>query len=126
MRNGQIVPANFADAQYNAAVPAKFMPAPGYAAYVAPAKYAQIAWVLGLGGRGEDAARERLFARVDQLLRDVGIPDSFAALGIPRAAWTGALAELTLAAFEDPSGRTNPRMPMLAELTGLLEAGYGA
>jgi acetaldehyde dehydrogenase/alcohol dehydrogenase len=51
---------------------------------------------------------------------------SFAALGIPREAWTAALAGLTLAAFEDPSGRTNPRMPMLAELTQLLEAGYGA
>ena len=38
-------------------------------AYVAPAKYAQVAWVLGLGGRGEDAARERLFTRVDDRRR---------------------------------------------------------
>jgi acetaldehyde dehydrogenase / alcohol dehydrogenase len=111
--------------RYNAAIPTKFMPAPGYAAYVAPQKYAQIAWVHGLGGRGEDAARERLFARVDELLRDVGIPRSFAALGIGRADWDAALPELTQAAFADPSGRTNPRMPMLAELTGLLEAAYG-
>jgi acetaldehyde dehydrogenase/alcohol dehydrogenase len=111
--------------RYNAAIPAKFMPAPGYSAYVAPQKYAQIAWVHGLGGRGEDAARERLFARVDDLLRDVGIPRSFAALGIGREDWDAALPELTRAAFEDPSGRTNPRMPMLAELTGLFDAAYG-
>ena len=31
--------------RYNAALPSKFMPAPGYATYVAPDKYAQMAWV---------------------------------------------------------------------------------
>ena len=110
--------------RYNAAVPAKFMPAPGYSAYVAPQKYAQIAWVLGLGGRGEEAARERLFARVDELLREVGIPRSLEELGIAPETWTDALPGLCRAAFADPSGRTNPRMPMLAELTELLQAGY--
>jgi acetaldehyde dehydrogenase / alcohol dehydrogenase len=111
--------------RYNAAIPSKFMPAPGYSAYVAPQKYAQIAWVLGLGGRGEDAARERLFTRVDELLRAVGIPESFAAHGIAPQDFTAALPELTEAAFADPSGRTNPRMPMIAELTALLVAAAG-
>jgi acetaldehyde dehydrogenase/alcohol dehydrogenase len=110
--------------RYNAAVPSKFMPAPGYAAYVAPEKYAQIAWVLGLGGRGEAAARERLFARIDELLAAVGIPRSLAAAGIPREEWEASLPELCRAAFADPSGRTNPRMPMLAEVAQLFTAGY--
>jgi acetaldehyde dehydrogenase/alcohol dehydrogenase len=111
--------------RYNAAVPAKFMPAPGYSAYVAPEKYARIAWVLGLGGRGEEAARERLFDRIDALLRDVGIPRSLHEHGIAARDWTKALPSLRRSAFADPSGRTNPRMPLLAELTELLEAGYG-
>ena len=42
--------------RYNASLPSKFMPAPGYSAYVAPEKYAQIAWVLGLGGKTEGSA----------------------------------------------------------------------
>ena len=42
--------------------PSKFMPAPGYTAYVAPEKYAQIAWIIGLGGKTEEQRRERLFA----------------------------------------------------------------
>jgi acetaldehyde dehydrogenase/alcohol dehydrogenase len=112
--------------RYNAAIPSKFMPAPGYSAYVAPEKYAQIAWVLGLGGRGEDAARERLFARVGELLAAVGMPGGLGELGIDRDEFERALPDLCRAAFEDPSGRTNPRMPMLTELTALLEAGYGA
>jgi acetaldehyde dehydrogenase/alcohol dehydrogenase len=44
---------------------------------------------------------------------------------MPREEFERAVPDLTRAAFEDPSGRTNPRMPMLAELTALLEAGYG-
>jgi acetaldehyde dehydrogenase/alcohol dehydrogenase len=111
--------------RYNAAVPTKFMPGPGYSAYVAPEKYAQIGWVLGLGGRTEEAARERLFRRVDELLAAVGMPRSLAAAGIPRETWAAALGDVTRAAFEDVSGRTNPRMPMLGEMMGLLEAGYG-
>jgi acetaldehyde dehydrogenase / alcohol dehydrogenase len=111
--------------RYNAAIPSKFMPAPGYSAYVAPEKYAQIAWVLGLGGRGEDAARERLFGRVGELLEAVGMPRSLREAGIARDEFERALPDLCRAAFEDPSGRTNPRMPMLAELADLLEAGYG-
>src|SRR6185436_744467 len=57
--------------RYNAALPTKFMPAPGYSAYVAPQKYAQIAWILGIGGSSESDRREQLFDRVKQLLTEV-------------------------------------------------------
>jgi hypothetical protein len=56
------------------------MPAPGYGAYVMRQKLAQ-AWVLGLGGRTEETARERLFERVDALLADVGMPTTVADAG---------------------------------------------
>ena len=68
--------------RYNASLPSKFMPAPGYSAYVAPEKYAQIAWILGLGGETEEARRERLFARVDELLAEVGEPRSLSEAGV--------------------------------------------
>src|SRR6478609_3183443 len=99
--------------RYNAALPTKFMPAPGYGAYVAPQKYAQAAWVLGLGGRGEEAARARLFAGVEELLAQVGMPRTIADLGIDADVYRAAIPELVQDAFRDPSGRTNPRMPML-------------
>ena len=51
--------------------------------------------MLGLGGHGKAIARDRLFARID---------------------------ELAMAAFRDPSLRTNPRMPLVAELRELLAA----
>lgn len=110
--------------RYNASLPTKFMPAPGYTSYVAPEKYAQMAWILGLGGRGEGERRKRLFARVDTLLDEVGIPPSLAAAGVAEDEFEAALPELALAAFSDPSVRTNPRIPMVAELTEMLRAAY--
>jgi acetaldehyde dehydrogenase / alcohol dehydrogenase len=110
--------------RYNAALPTKFMPAPGYTSYVAPDKYAQMAWVHGLGGRGSEQRRERLFAAVDELLDTVGIPRGLADAGVPETEFESALPELAETAFMDASLRTNPRMPMVAELIDLLRAGF--
>jgi acetaldehyde dehydrogenase/alcohol dehydrogenase len=110
--------------RYNASLPSKFMPAPGYSAYVAPEKYAMLGWVLGVGGHGEAERRERFFSRVDALLDQVGIPRSLADAGIARDEFETALPELADVAFEDPSLRTNPRMPLVRELASLLEAAW--
>jgi acetaldehyde dehydrogenase / alcohol dehydrogenase len=110
--------------RYNASLPSKFMPAPGYSAYVAPEKYAQVGWILGLGGRSQEARRERLFARIDELLDRVGEPRSLAALGITQSDFESALPDLARTAFMDPTIRTNPRIPMIAEILDLLRAGF--
>jgi acetaldehyde dehydrogenase/alcohol dehydrogenase len=110
--------------RYNASLPTKFMPAPAYTAYVAPEKYAQIAWIIGLGGKTEEQRRERLFGRIEELLDELGMPRSLEHAGVSRDEFEAALPELARAAFEDPSIRTNPRIPLVRELTELLEAGY--
>jgi acetaldehyde dehydrogenase/alcohol dehydrogenase len=121
--NGLVLPHVL---RYNADVPVKFMPAPGYSAYVAPEKYAQIAWVLGLGGRSEEQARERLFARVEEVLEAVDMPRTVVDLAIDPARFDAGLDGLAMDAFRDPSLRTNPRMPLVAELRALLFAVGGA
>jgi acetaldehyde dehydrogenase/alcohol dehydrogenase len=108
--------------RYNASLPTKFMPAPTYSAYVAPEKYAQIAWVIGLGGKTAEIARGRLFDKVDELLRAVDMPSSIVDVGIDCGGYEAAAPELIATAFADPSVRTNPRMPMIAELNELLAA----
>jgi acetaldehyde dehydrogenase / alcohol dehydrogenase len=110
--------------RYNASLPSKFMPAPGYSTYVAPEKYAQIAWILGLGGRTEEARRERLFARVDELLAEVHEPRTLSELGVTEKEFAAALPDLAKAAYTDPSIRTNPRIPLLREILELLQAAY--
>jgi acetaldehyde dehydrogenase/alcohol dehydrogenase len=110
--------------RYNASLPSKFMPAPGYTAYVAPEKYAQVAWIIGLGGRSEEERRERLFAKVEELLDQVDMPRSLEQAGVSRAEFDEALPDLSRNAFADASLRTNPRIPLVRELAGLLEAGF--
>jgi hypothetical protein len=53
--------------RYNASLPTKFMPAPGYSAYVAPEKYAQLGRIL-FGGHSQEEQMERLFTKVDELI----------------------------------------------------------
>ena len=92
---------------------------------MAPDKYAQMAWVHGFGGHGEDERRERLFARVEALLDDGRHRRARSPrLGVGQAEFEAALPELAEAAFMDPSMRTNPRMPLVAELVDLLRAGW--
>jgi acetaldehyde dehydrogenase/alcohol dehydrogenase len=110
--------------RYNASIPSKFMPAPGYSTYVAPDKYAQMGWVLGLGGKDMDERRARFFDRIDELLDAVGMPRSLADAGVSREQFDAALPDLVKDAFSDPSIRTNPRMPMLEELASLLAAAF--
>ena len=71
---------------------------------------------------GEAAARERLFARVDELLAAVGMPRTVAEAGIDPDAYRAAIPDLVRDAFRDPSLRTNPRMPLIAELAELFLA----
>jgi acetaldehyde dehydrogenase/alcohol dehydrogenase len=106
--------------RYNSSLPTKFMPAPGYSAYVAPQKYAQVAWILGIGGSSESDRRERLFARVQELLTEVGEPATLAELGIKREDFEASLPDLARTAFTDPSMRTNPRIPLVKEIVELL------
>ncbi|OLT47336.1 bifunctional acetaldehyde-CoA/alcohol dehydrogenase [Gordonia sp. CNJ-863] len=118
--NGVFLPHTL---RYNASVPTKFMPAPGYSAYVAPDKYAQLGRVV-FGGREPAESRRRLFQGVDDLLRRLGMPRTLAEIGVPEAEFLDALPQLAMTAFGDLSNRTNPRMPLISEITDLLRLGY--
>lgn len=109
--------------RYNASLPSKFMPAPGYSAYVAPQKYAQIGALI-FGGHTPEDSRNRLFTAVDQLLDHLKMPRSLREVGVAEDEFTEKLPALAMTAFEDLSNRTNPRMPLVSEITELLRLGY--
>jgi acetaldehyde dehydrogenase / alcohol dehydrogenase len=109
---------------YNAEVPAKFMPSPYQHGYVAPKKYAAMAALLGLGGYSMEEKVENLIAAIEKLLDQLGFPRSIAELGISREQFDRAVPELANTAFDDPSWRSNPRMPLVSELAELLWKAY--
>ena len=97
------------------------MPAPGYSAYVAPEKYAQLGRIL-FGGHDEEERRGRLFDKVEELLDELDMPRSLKEAGVTEEEFIAALPALAQAAYADPSLRTNPRMPLLKEIVALLQA----
>jgi acetaldehyde dehydrogenase/alcohol dehydrogenase len=109
---------------YNAAVPAKFMPSPYQQGYVAHKKYATIADLLGLGGHTIEEKVKNLITAVEQLLDQLEFPRSIAELGIPKEDFERAMPDLIKLAFDDPSWRSNPRMPLMTELSELFWKAY--
>jgi acetaldehyde dehydrogenase/alcohol dehydrogenase len=104
---------------YNASVPTKFMPSPNQRGYVAHKKYALIADLLGLGGANVEEKVKNLITATEQLLDRVEMPRSIAALGISKEEFEVAMPDLARIAFDDPSWRSNPRMPLVSELVEL-------
>jgi acetaldehyde dehydrogenase/alcohol dehydrogenase len=109
---------------YNAAVPTKFMPSPYTQGYVAHTKYATIADFLGLGGNTIEEKVSNLIAAVENLLDQLQVPRSIADSGISKQEFEQSLPELVKAAYDDPSGRSNPRMPLMKELDDLFRKAY--
>ncbi|MFZ0864285.1 MAG: bifunctional acetaldehyde-CoA/alcohol dehydrogenase [Candidatus Sulfotelmatobacter sp.] len=109
---------------YNAAVPTKFMPSPYTKGYVAHKKYATVADLLCLGGHTVEEKVKNLIGATEQLLDQLGIPRSIAELGISKEEFERAVPELARIAFDDPSWRSNPRMPLMTELVELFWKAY--
>jgi len=109
---------------YNASVPSKFMPSPNQRAYTAHQKYALIADRLRLGGNTVEEKVENLIAAVEQLLDRLGFPHSIAEMGISKEDFERAMPGLVKNAFDDPSWRSNPRMPLMNELVELFWKAY--
>jgi acetaldehyde dehydrogenase / alcohol dehydrogenase len=109
---------------YNAAVPSKFAPSPNQKGYVAHRKYATMADLLGLGGNTVDEKVNSLIAATEQLLDRVAIPRSIADLGISKDEFERAMPDLAKIAFDDPSWRSNPRMPLVSEMVELFWLAY--
>ena len=109
---------------YNASVPTKFTPSPNQRGYVAHKKYATMADLLGLGGHTIEEKVKNLVVATEQLLDQLAIPRSIADLGISKEEFEQAMPDLAKIAFDDPSWRSNPRMPLVSELVELFWSAY--
>jgi acetaldehyde dehydrogenase/alcohol dehydrogenase len=109
---------------YNASVPTKFLPSPYQKGYLAHKKYATVADLLGLGGHTIEEKVQNLIAATEQLLDQLGFPRSIADLEISKEEFERAMPDLVQIAFDDPSWRSNPRMPLMSELADLFWKAY--
>lgn len=112
--------------EYNAGLPSKFVSFPKYEHFIAPEKYRQIAAHLGLPAASKEEGVRSLIGAVSELSRSLGIPASFAELGLDRKNYMSKIPQLAEKAFEDQTTTTNPRLPLISELEDILRSAYGA
>ncbi|MFC1403500.1 MULTISPECIES: bifunctional acetaldehyde-CoA/alcohol dehydrogenase [Streptacidiphilus] len=110
--------------RYNGSAPGKVTSWPKYQSYAAPERFQQIATVLGLPAATPEQGVESLATAVEELRERVGIPRSFAEAGVDEAAFTAALPQQAMNAYEDQCAPANPRMPMLADMQQLMRQAY--
>jgi acetaldehyde dehydrogenase/alcohol dehydrogenase len=110
--------------EYNASLPSKFVSFPKYEYFIAPEKYRQIAAHLGLPATSKEEGVRSLIGAVTDLSRSLGIPASFAEMGINRNNFMSKVPQLAEKAFEDQTTTTNPRLPLISELEDILRNAY--
>ncbi|WP_194091340.1 bifunctional acetaldehyde-CoA/alcohol dehydrogenase [Vibrio hibernica] len=89
-------------------------------------RYAEIADHLGLSQAGDRTAQkiERLLTWLDDVKKELDIPMSIQAAGVPEADFLAKVDELAVDAFDDQCTGANPRYPLITELKEVLLAAY--
>ena len=95
--------------RYNASLPTKFMPAPGYSPTSRPRSTP--ARTGGVRRPTPKRSAPRLFTRVDELLATVGIPRTLREAGVDEAEFEKAIPDLLRLGFEESWHQTNHEIP---------------
>ncbi|MCW2276989.1 acetaldehyde dehydrogenase /alcohol dehydrogenase AdhE [Heliophilum fasciatum] len=109
---------------YNAGKPKKFVSYPNYETFVADQKYAELARSLGLPASSVEEGVQSLIQAVRKLMQQLHLPMNLAACGIDRQAFLNRLPALAETAFDDQCTGSNPQMPLVKDLEGILLRAY--
>jgi acetaldehyde dehydrogenase/alcohol dehydrogenase len=110
--------------RYNAQKPTKFASFPKYDHFIADQRYAEIARMLGLPAGTTEEGVNSLITAIRKLNLTLGIPSSFAELGIDPQQFESRVDELADRAFEDQCTTANPRMPLVTELADVYRRAF--
>lgn len=89
-------------------------------------RYAEVAEVLGLGGKTDEQKLENLIKALDELKEKVGIKKTIKDYGIDERDFLARLDDMVEQAFDDQCTGANPRYPLMSEIKQMyLNAYYG-
>ncbi|WP_438847667.1 bifunctional acetaldehyde-CoA/alcohol dehydrogenase [Anaerocaecibacter muris] len=113
--------------RFNAAeAPAKMGTFPQYDHPVCLRRYAEVAELVGIKGKTDEEKFEKLLDKLADLRKEVGLPESIKAAGVPEDKFLEQLDKMSRDAFDDQCTGANPRYPMIAEIKQMyLNAYYG-
>jgi len=107
--------------RYNATdKPTKMGIYPSYTHPQARQRYSEIAKTIG----ASESSPEGLIQAIYELAAELHIPMSFQEAGVEREAFSKALSDMAMKAFDDQCTPANPRFPLVGELEEILLAAY--
>ncbi|MGG5253597.1 bifunctional acetaldehyde-CoA/alcohol dehydrogenase [Neobacillus sp. SM06] len=110
--------------RYNATKPKKFTAFPKYESFIADARYAEIARILGLPARTTEEGVESLVHAIIDLAKELNIPMSIEANGVTKEVFESKVDELADRAFEDQCTTANPKLPLVTELAEIYRKAF--
>ncbi len=110
--------------KYNGTQPGKLSIWPKYEHYKGAEKFQDIARMLGLKADTPEEAVDSYAQAVFELGKRVGTPMSFKDHGVDYDKFKDALKTLALDAYEDQCTPANPRLALLKDLEGIMEAAW--
>ena len=110
--------------KYNGTQPGKLSIWPKYEHYKGAEKFQDIARMLGLKADTPEEAVDSYAQAVFELGKRVGTPMSFKDHGVDYDKFKDALKTLSLDAYEDQCTPANPRLALLKDLEGIMEAAW--
>ena len=112
--------------KYNSSSPTKFVSFPKYEYFIADKKYAALAKKVGLKADTVEEGINSLIETIQQLNKDLGIPQTFKEAGLDEQEFLNKVDLLADRAFEDQCTSANPRVPLVSEIKQiLLDSYYG-
>ena len=110
--------------KYNGTQPGKLSIWPKYEHYKGAEKFQDIARMLGLKADTPEEAVDSYAQAVFELGKRVGTPMSFKDHGVDYDKFKDALKTLALDSYEDQCTPANPRLALLKDLEGIMEAAW--
>ncbi|OPA81298.1 bifunctional acetaldehyde-CoA/alcohol dehydrogenase [Paenibacillus selenitireducens] len=112
--------------RYNSKKPTKFASFPKYSHFVADERYAEIARIIGLPAKTTEEGINSLINWIRDMNKQLGIPESFQAIGFDAKDFESRVDYLADRAFEDQCTTANPKLPLVTELADVYRnAFYG-
>ena len=110
--------------RYNGTRPSKAALWPKYNYYKADIKIQEIARMLGLPSSTPEEAVDAFAKAVYDLGERVGIKMNFKDQGIDEKDWLASVEEIAFLAYEDQCSPANPRLPLVSDMTEILQDAY--
>ncbi|MFT8311982.1 MAG: bifunctional acetaldehyde-CoA/alcohol dehydrogenase [Sporolactobacillus sp.] len=110
--------------RYNAQKPTKFTSFPKYKHFIADERYAEIAQIIGVGGKTTEESVENLVQAIKKLTQELNMPMSIETNGVSKAAFEKAVEKMSDRAFGDQCTTANPKMPLVTELEAIYRQAF--